>query len=123
MFGLRKKGPDQAFHHADDCKIAKVDPDVQIPWNEVESGLWVAQCQCGKEYYRDPVAQPARLDPLDPSTSRHAPECEHRDTTDPALLKAILQVKPGLEDGYWWVTCNICGTSWQVLHFAAESEG
>jgi hypothetical protein len=31
MFG-RKKGPDEPFAHADDCKIVRADPGVQIPW-------------------------------------------------------------------------------------------
>jgi hypothetical protein len=57
MFGLKKKGgPIRQFSHATDCKILKADPGVEIPWNEVESGHWVAECRCGKEYYRDPVA-------------------------------------------------------------------
>jgi hypothetical protein len=29
---------DKAFIHADDCKIVKADPGVEIPWSEVESG-------------------------------------------------------------------------------------
>jgi hypothetical protein len=40
MFGRRKKGPTQPFAHADDCKILKADPGVEIPWSEVESGHW-----------------------------------------------------------------------------------
>lgn len=65
----------------------------------------------------------ARLDPLDRDTSRHAPQCEHRDTTDPALLQVILTVRDGLEPGYRWVTCGACDTSWQVLHYATENAG
>jgi hypothetical protein len=57
--------------------ILKADPDTKIPWNEVETGYWVAQCVCEKEYHRDPIAdRRVRLDPLDPKTSRHAGECE-----------------------------------------------
>lgn len=45
MFGLKKKrGPTQPFTHADDCKILKADPDVQIEWSEVETGHWEAVC-------------------------------------------------------------------------------
>jgi hypothetical protein len=57
----------------DDCKVVKADPGVQIPWNEVEPGHWVATCQCNSEHYYGPAAPRTRLDPLDPSTSRHAP--------------------------------------------------
>jgi hypothetical protein len=121
MFGLRKKEPDKAFSHTDDCKIAKVTPGVKIPWNEVESGHWVATCQCGEQHHREPAARPPRLDPLDPSTFRHARQCEHRDTTDPALLRAILKVKDGSGGDYWWVECGTCDTAWQVPHYAAES--
>jgi hypothetical protein len=42
--------------HADDCKILKADPGVEIQWSEIETGYWVAECVYGKEYYRDPVA-------------------------------------------------------------------
>jgi hypothetical protein len=39
MFGLKKKkGPTQPFTRADDCKIVKADPTVQIEWSEVETG-------------------------------------------------------------------------------------
>jgi hypothetical protein len=63
------------------------------------------------------------LDPLDPSTSRHAGQFEPRDTTDPALLRLLLKVQDGADPGYWWVTCGACETSWQVWHYAAESAG
>jgi len=33
--------------HADNCKILKADPGVQIEWSEVETGHWRAVCQCG----------------------------------------------------------------------------
>src|SRR5215204_7414177 len=36
-----------------------------------------------------------RRDPYDPSTFRRAGECEHRYTSDPALLRAILKVRDG----------------------------
>jgi hypothetical protein len=101
MFG-RKKGPDKAFSHTDDCKIAKVTPDVKIPWNEVESGHWVATCQCGEQHHREPFALPSRLDPLDPAHFRHAPQCEHRDTTAPDLIRAIVKVVDGMGGDYWW---------------------
>jgi hypothetical protein len=93
-------------------------------WQETETGFWVARCHCGTETHRELVTDDrVRLDPLDPKTSRHAGECEYRDTTDPAVIKFILNVKPGIGEGYHWVTCNACGTSWEVPHFAAESVG
>jgi hypothetical protein len=123
MFGLSKgKGPSRAFTHAQECKILKADPLVEIPWQEVETGLWIAECVCGKEYQREtPGDHRVRLDPRDPSTFRHGRACEHQDVTDAALLKAILRVHDG--DGYWWVECGTCDYGWQVPYYAAESVG
>jgi hypothetical protein len=45
---------------------------------------------------------------------------EHRSTSDPALLRAILKVRDA-GGGYWWVECGGCGSSWQVPYFAVES--
>ncbi len=86
MFG-RKKGPSlPAFSHSPDCKIVRNDPGVEIPWNEVEPGHWEATCVCGKQHHHELRNPARRLDPFDPTTSRHFGQCEHRDTTDPALL-------------------------------------
>jgi hypothetical protein len=80
----------------------------------------VAECAFGKEYWREPPAdEGVRLDPLDPSTFRHGGGCEHRDTTDPVLIRAILKVRDA--DGYWWVECGGCDFGWQVPYFAVES--
>jgi hypothetical protein len=120
MFGLnlKKKGPTLPFTHAADCKIVKADPDVQIEWSEVSAGHWEAVCVCGHEYFNAPLTDDReRLDPYDPSTFRHAGQCEHRDTTDPALLKAILKVRDGAGGGYWWVQCATCDCGWQVPHY------
>ena len=124
MFG-RKKKPSQPFTHAGDCKIVRVDPSISIPWSEIERGHWQAVCRCGKQdRYEKSVDPQARLDPLDPSTSRHSGGCEYRDTTDPTVLRAILKVREGADgDYYWWVSCSICDTSWQVLHYAPENAG
>jgi hypothetical protein len=51
-----------------------------------------------------------RLDPLDRAFARHAGECERRDARDPADLRMLLNVKEGMAEGYWWVTC----LSWRM---------
>jgi hypothetical protein len=63
-----------------------------------------------------------RLDPYDPATARHLPQCEYVSETNPAVLKILLTVKPGTGD-YWWVTCAGCEGSWQVPFYAAERAG
>jgi hypothetical protein len=65
-----------------------------------------------------PAAKRVGLDPYDPATSRHAGQCEFKDTTD----RDVLKVKPGLDEGYKWVTCGSCSTSgrWRI---AEESVG
>ncbi len=69
MLGRRKKGPDKAFSHSEDCKIQAADPTVSIKWSEVERGHWRAVCQCGAEDYYKPVADRVRSDPLDAKTT------------------------------------------------------
>jgi hypothetical protein len=49
--------------------------------------------------------------------------CEHRDTTDPALIRAILKVRDGSGGDYWWVECITCDMGWPVPYYAAESVG
>ena len=40
MLGFKKKGgPTRPFSHATHCKILKADPGVEIPWQEIETGL------------------------------------------------------------------------------------
>jgi len=80
-----------------------------------------APTSCARPGY-DPVADRVRLDPLDAKTSRHAGECEFVSEADPAVLKILLKVKPGLGEGYDWVECGACGAGWQVAHHA-ESVG
>jgi hypothetical protein len=123
MFGLKKRGPTRPFTHADNCKILKADPTVQIQWSEVETGHWRAVCQCGSEDVYEEPDRRARLDPFDPSTFRHAGQCEHRSTSDPALLRAMLKVRDGAGGGYWWVECGTCECGWQVPHYTEESVG
>ena len=43
--------------------------------------------------------------------------------TDPAILRALLKVKPGLMPGYQWVEWGACASAWQVPYYAAESVG
>jgi hypothetical protein len=117
----QEKGPDKAFSHSDDCKVWPPIPALEIPWNEIRAGYSEARCVCGVEGWHAPDAERARRDPRDPSTFHHAGECEHRDTSDPALLRAILKVRDGA-GGYWRVECGTCVTGWQVPHYA-ESVG
>lgn len=60
--------------------------------------------------------------PIDPSTFRHAGQCEHRFTSDPALLRVILRVRDGAGVGYWWVECGTCECGWKAAQ-CAESVG
>ena len=123
MLGFKRKGgPTRAFSHASDCKIVKADPGVEIPWQEIETGLWIAECQCGKHYHHEPLADGrVRLDPLDPATFRHTPACPQRDVTDQAILKATMRVQE--REGYWWVESSMCACCWQVPYYGAESVG
>ena len=124
MLDFRRKEPKKPFQHAHDCKIFKLEPSVEIKWSETRRGVWEAVCVCGKDYHYEPVSDGRiQLDPYDPSTFRLAPQCEQRDITDPVLLKILLKVHEGTGGPYHWVTCGACDTSWQVLHYAAESEG
>ena len=75
----------------------------------------MAQCVCGKEYHRDPVAdRRVRLDPLDPKTSQHAGECEFATVTDPAVLRVLLKVQEGAGGGYCgdvrWLRHRVAGS-------------
>jgi hypothetical protein len=54
---------------------------------------------------------------LDPATFRHAPECEHRDLTEPSIVKAILTVLQ--RENYWYVQCGTCMCGWQTAFYAA----
>jgi hypothetical protein len=122
MRNSTKQGPAKVFLHSADCKIQAADPDAQIAWSEVEGGHWEAVCVCGVEHYFEPIVDRVRRDPLDPKTSRHLGQCEYVAATDPALLRIVLKVKDGANDGYWWVECQGCDTAWQVPYFA-ESVG
>ena len=120
MFRKKHQGPpDRPFQHTDDCKILKADPDVEIPWSRLEYGQWRRECLCTTEYYNEPfVDDRVRLDPLDPKTSCHLPQCEYISEIDPAVLRVLLKVTPGLGGGYSWVTCGACDAGWQVADYA-----
>jgi hypothetical protein len=49
-------------------------------------------------------------------TARHLGQFECVSETDPAVLKVLLKVKPGLGPGYDWAECGACGAG-QVPHF------
>jgi hypothetical protein len=116
----KKKGPNEPFAHADDCKIVHSDPDVQIPWSEIRRGVWEARCVCGVQYHHEPIVDDrVRNDPLKIG-HRGAPKCELHGQTDPDVLRFALKAVD--KNGYWWVQCSACDTGWQVLHFA-ESVG
>jgi hypothetical protein len=125
MFGLKKKGPRQPtgpFAHAHDCKLVRSDPDFEPEWQEIEEGHWRRTCQCYSEDRYEPyVDTRTRLNPLDPSTFRHAGECEQREATDQHILKAILRVDE--REDYWRVECLTCKHIWQVPYYAEESVG
>jgi hypothetical protein len=76
-----------------------------------------------EHFHEAPADHRTRLDQLDPSTFRQAPQCEHRRTTDPVLLRAILKLRDGAGGDYWWVECSACDCGWQVPHYATESVG
>jgi hypothetical protein len=98
------------------------DPGFQPEWQEIEEGHWRRICQCRPEDIYEPrVDTRTRLNPLDPATFRHAPECEHRDTTDPILVKAILTAQE--REDYWYVQCRACSFGWQTPFHAAERDG
>jgi hypothetical protein len=122
MFSRKKKGgPARAFSHAEGCKILAADPTVSIEWSELERGHWRAVCVCGAEDYYEPVGvNRVRLDPLDPKTAGHAPQCEFVGETNPATLKVLLKVSD--RDGYWWVQCSGCECGWQVPHHPESVE-
>jgi hypothetical protein len=44
-----------------------------------------------------------------------------RTRTDPAVLRVLLRIKPGLDEGYSWVECGSCGFAWPVPDYAEES--
>jgi hypothetical protein len=127
MIGLKKKGPSrptEAFAHAEGCKVVVADPGFQPEWQEIEEGHWRRTCQCySEDIYEPRVDTRARLDPLNPATFRHAGECEHPATTDPAVIRAILKVTQGPTGDYPWVQCSACDHGWQVPYYAAESAG
>ena len=125
MFGLKKKGPSQPsgpFAHGHGCKILVADPGFEPEWQEIEEGHWRRTCQCWAEDRYEPSAfTRTRLDPYDPSTFAHAPQCEHRDLTEPSIVRALLTVTE--REDYWYVVCGTCAIGWQTPFYAADSVG
>ena len=125
MFGLKKKGPSQPtgpFAHGHGCKILVADPGFEPEWQEIEEGHWRRTCQCYSEDRYEPRADTrTRQDPLSPATFRHLGGCEHREVTDPTIIKAILTVRE--RENYWYVQCSTCDGGWQVPFYAPEIIG
>jgi hypothetical protein len=113
MFRRPKPPTTGPFSHESGCPVARSDPDFDPPWQLVDEGRWQRTCQCTTEWTTHLPGVPT-VDPYSPDTMRHAPQCEYRDTTDLAILKAILTVKPGAAGGYLWVSCVHCECSWPV---------
>jgi hypothetical protein len=61
---------------------------------------------CKTEHHREFPEPARRLDPLDPTTARHLPQCELVGEEDRAVIKMALRIKPGMGEGYDWVECN-----------------
>jgi hypothetical protein len=123
MFGLRKRiePPDRPFSHADDCRTVRAEPGIELPWSRLEGGRWSRVCTCGEESWYEPVAERTRLDPLDPKTANHLPQCEFLNVTDPGVLRVLLKVTD--KGDYAWVECGSCEAGWQVPYFGSESVG
>jgi hypothetical protein len=120
VFDRKKKGPDRPFVHQPDCPILLADPGFEPSWEEVEPGHLQRRChvKCGSEdFYPWLNDGRPRQDPFDPSTwpvMNHLGGCEYRDETDPAILRAILQVT---EVGdYYRVDCRSCTALWRVMY-------
>ncbi len=114
----RHTPPAGPFSHGDGCQILAADPGVEIPWSEVETGYWVRICQCSEEHYRAPEDPRRKLDPLDPGTMRHLPQCEFKDVIDPAILRVLLRIKPGLSPGISGSSVALVRPAGQVPDFA-----
>jgi hypothetical protein len=120
VFRRKRKPPSKPFTHDEGCRIVAVDPGVEIPWSYLGDGRWKAECVCGAEYFNESaVDDRVRLDPLDPKTSRHLPQCEFS-ADDPGVIKILLKISD--KGDYDWVECGSCEAGWQVPHYA-ESVG
>ena len=100
MFGKKNRdwlhaGP---FSHADGCRVLRADPTIVIEWQRIEGRRWQRICECGTETVYEPVPSRVQPDPYDPVTSRHLPQCEFKDASDPAIVRAALRVKPGAHE-------------------------
>jgi hypothetical protein len=112
--------PSGPFSHTDDCPILKADPGVELEWSRTEYGMWRRECRCGSESWQEPARSGrTRVDPRDPKTARHLPQCEFVSVADPVILRALLKVQD--KEGYAWVECGSCAAGWQVPDYAEKS--
>jgi hypothetical protein len=74
---------------------------------------------CTVEYFRERITDNRiRLNPLDPSTSRHLGQCEYIGETNPSVLEVLLKLTD--KGDYDWCECGSCGAGWQVPHHAGK---
>ena len=91
---------------------ALVDPKLLVPLRSHPSGPEEAERVALQPFLG------GRLDPLDPSTSRHLGQFEFASETNAAVLRVVPKVKDGAGGNYWWVECGTCDTAWQVPYYA-----
>ena len=96
MFG-RKKGPDEPFQHAEDCKIVHADPGVRIrgPRSAVESGR-LAVCAASSSSTTPSLTIVCRSTRSTRIPLAHSPLCEFVSATDPSVLRAVRPERPSL---------------------------
>jgi hypothetical protein len=94
----RWKGPNKAFSHQEGCTLFLGRPEFPAGRQEVERGFWRGRSAsaASKPFREIDADDRVRLDPLDPKRSHHLGQCEYISETDPAVLKVLLKVKPGL---------------------------
>jgi hypothetical protein len=91
----RVSPPSTPFAHGPDCRIFAADPGVDIPWNDLGGGAWRRECVCSFEIFNAPfVDNRTRLDPYDPATARHLPQCEYIGEASPLCSRSCSRSSP-----------------------------